>query len=201
MMLPPPVFFISGMTALTPKKIDLTFTFMTRSNSSAVTSKVGLFLYVVPALLTTISGRPLRPLASASFAHAAMATSQSASLVTSSLMWTVVPPALFNVCERAETAGSLMSASRTCEPSCANRVAIAAPKPDPAPMQEQRVRTIVISSFSYQSRMIHQAKKHYAEKNACMCSDDHEKVQSLPVTRATFPLSRVPAILILLRFS
>lgn len=117
MILPPPTLFISGTTALTARNIDLTLTLNTRSNSSAVTSRVGLFLYVVPALLTTISGRPLRPDVSASLAHAAIATSQSASDVTSSFMCTVVPPLEFNVVDKSDTACSLISARSTCAPS------------------------------------------------------------------------------------
>lgn len=58
MMLPPPFFFICGTVARTERYMLLTLTLKTRSNSFSVTSSVGLFLYVVPALLTTISTRP-----------------------------------------------------------------------------------------------------------------------------------------------
>lgn len=60
LMMDPPCFCSRSFftTADVPRNTLFTLTFMTISNSFSVTSSVGLFLYEVPALFTSISSRP-----------------------------------------------------------------------------------------------------------------------------------------------
>lgn len=100
-----------------------------------------LFLYAAPALLTSTSTRPCADIACATTAF------QSSMLVTS-IFIAVSEPARFCAPASAAVAvaaaamawapSTLTSPAITLAPSWANRVAIAAPKPEPPPVDSRR---------------------------------------------------------------
>lgn len=128
MMLPPPFFFICGTVATTERYMLLTLTLNTRSNSFSVTSSVGLFLYVVPALLTTMSTRPhfCTQISIADFQCASFVTSMDWERISEEDEERVVASSL--------APDSFRSPIKTLHPSWEKRVEIALPKPEAPPI-------------------------------------------------------------------
>lgn len=127
-MLPPPFFFICGTVDITERYMLLTLTLNTRSNSFSVTSSVGLFLYVVPALLTTMSTRPHF------CTQVSIADFQCASFVTSMDWESISEEDEERVVASSLAPDSFRSPIRTLHPSWEKRVEIALPKPDAPPI-------------------------------------------------------------------
>lgn len=142
--------------------IDILISPYTFYPSQAIKIEPTLFLYVVPALLTTTSNRP-------NFENATSTTAFQSSLLVTSVFWntrfvgfldaTFWPPSM------------LISATTTLAPSSAYRWDIAAPKPEPPPAANQKP-----SQYQYQ----YQNQNQY-------CGGLNE-----PVTMATLPWSRDP---------
>jgi hypothetical protein len=100
---------------------------MTLSNSSSVTSNVGLFLYDVPALLTRMSNPPNLSLAvSTSFFQSAEEVTLAVTVAT----WAASGDDEEKFFSRPEV---FMSAATTLAPSARNFFVVARPKPDAAP--------------------------------------------------------------------
>ena len=125
MKTPPPWARICGTKAWAVSRIDFTLTAKMRSNSASCTSISGLFLCVVPALLTTMSIRPNAAIAS----RAARSTS---SRFETSARSAIEPPP--NRLAAASATSPLRSRHATRAPSRTNASAMPNPNPCPAPV-------------------------------------------------------------------
>jgi hypothetical protein len=116
---------MSGTTACANRKIDLTFTAMSRSNSVSSTSSMGRRTWLMPALLTRMSTRPNASTIDFTAASTSVRweTSQRTAIALL-LIEAAASPAAF----------SLMSTTATRAPSRAKVAAMPLPKPDPAPV-------------------------------------------------------------------
>ena len=127
-MAPPrPCLTICRAAACPPMNTERRLTAITRSNISSLMSRNGA-LAAVPALLIMMSRAPKADVA------AATAASTSSRLVTSQAMAMATRPRSRRASAAALAFTPSISASATCAPSCARRVAQARPIPLAAPV-------------------------------------------------------------------
>src|SRR5262249_26014194 len=125
---PPPRSFITGTADLQPRKTPRTLVAKTRSYSSSGSSQSGIMRCETPALLTRTSRPAKAETRSATIAFT------SAARETSARTKRAEPPASAIADATRRPCSSFTSETTTRPPSWAKRIAIASPKPEPAPV-------------------------------------------------------------------
>src|SRR6266545_3735509 len=134
---------MNGTTACANRKIDLTFTAMSRSNSASSASSMGRRTWLMPALLTRMS---IPPKASTVAFTAALTSARCETSQRTAIALLLIDVAA------ARAASPSMSMTATRAPSRAKVAAIPLPKPDAAPVTSATLlsRRMLTSSFGLQ---------------------------------------------------